>query len=342
MCLKTLLFHGSIIIGYYFKLNIFYVFYVMNKDYKKKLVLHVGLPKTSTTSLQTWAINNLELLKKHGVDFPIITHEKSKELINADYQLNILDEALVTGNFTRFYQLLNSATTDKILISSEFLTHKLYNIHPNFLVIFRKILAQYDTTLFLTIREKGSWLKSSWKEHLVSELAFVLTLDEFVTIPLMRRQCDIANLKQDLANAYGVKKIVDAEFEKNWIYVLEKTLDLHNVINLNQSNSMHISVSDDLAELIRQLNCMYPYSCEIRATFFALIQKSCSTQHRVFIGSYDRFAKNISVQKNKLKEIILQFKPQNATQQELCSLFIKNIEHNTNDGDFILNYSAKF
>lgn len=36
---------------------------------KKKIILHIGGPKTGTTSLQNWLINNKIFLERHNIDF---------------------------------------------------------------------------------------------------------------------------------------------------------------------------------------------------------------------------------------------------------------------------------
>ena len=36
---------------------------------KKKIILHIGSPKTGTTSFQNWLINNKNFLDDHNIDF---------------------------------------------------------------------------------------------------------------------------------------------------------------------------------------------------------------------------------------------------------------------------------
>ena len=36
---------------------------------KKKIILHIGSPKTGTTSLQNWLISNKIFLERHNIDF---------------------------------------------------------------------------------------------------------------------------------------------------------------------------------------------------------------------------------------------------------------------------------
>ena len=37
---------------------------------KKKVILHIGLPKTGTTALQHWCCQNRQNMRRAGVDYP--------------------------------------------------------------------------------------------------------------------------------------------------------------------------------------------------------------------------------------------------------------------------------
>lgn len=96
----------------------------------KKVVVHVGPPKTGTSAIQNWCVKNTEILNNYGVYYP--THEMDNNGISSGHLRNTCDireptnlgeRAKISFSEEKFLQLLNDFEASEyqtLLLSSEF------------------------------------------------------------------------------------------------------------------------------------------------------------------------------------------------------------------------------
>ena len=102
-----------------------------NLDNKQKTIyLHIGMPKTGSTSIQLFLYNNRELLEKQGIFYPVITNNNDKT--NARF-INFRQIILNFGNeinknkfknYNKFFEkyylpLIEKTDCEKIILSEE-------------------------------------------------------------------------------------------------------------------------------------------------------------------------------------------------------------------------------
>lgn len=180
----------------------------------KKLLLHIGLPKTGTTTLQQYLSENREALHKQGLLYPgqVFNHYKMVEEFNTSDR-----EYLSNSSFTHniFRQIKNTACTG-ILLSSEDFSHK-----PAFyLNKIRELVSVWELDieiqLIVMIRYQPHWLVSAYgqmvkgiksREH--------RTFDEFVELKTETPFLDYFRFLTKCASIEGVKKIIAAPFPPN-------------------------------------------------------------------------------------------------------------------------------
>lgn len=83
----------------------------------KRLVLHGGLPKTATSSLQSWFNSQATLLRQHGIYWGVpsaVEHSPKHQW---------LVEELISGSFARLKEALSHSEVDTLLLSTEGLTN---------------------------------------------------------------------------------------------------------------------------------------------------------------------------------------------------------------------------
>jgi hypothetical protein len=115
--------------------------------------------------------------------------------------------------------------------------------------------------------------------------ATALTYPEFCQLPRVQRLTNNEALQTDLKAAFGAQEVVLAQYEGDWLRVFREYLGLTDATGLTELELNHISVSDDLTELVRQVNAMHLPQQE-RNAFLANVQACFQTSHNMLRYSY--------------------------------------------------------
>ncbi|MFT3729151.1 MAG: hypothetical protein QM759_15115 [Terricaulis sp.] len=247
---------------------------------RKRLLLHVGMPKTGTSALQRWCETHRSALRAQGVDYP----ETDPQLIDPKHQF--LVPSLKSGNFERLNATLDASHSAALLLSMEGMTNHLYDFSEAALQGFRDAVRDYRVEVFMVVRDAEAWLRSFYKQAVINppiaaySYATPLTLNEFRQLPRVQRLMNIEQLKAYAAKAYGADALHLAQYESDWMGAFVSALgvdgDARNAA-LSQENT---SLTDDLVELIRQINAQ-GLDSEERAFVLAALSRSFETNHRV-------------------------------------------------------------
>ena len=254
----------------------------------RSLLLHVGLPKTATTSLQFWAHANRKPLAGHGIDYP----EAAGEVLVPKHQF-IVNE-LMTGQLDRTRAAVAASDAPRLFLSTEGLTNHLYDFAGDVLAQFRGILAARKVTLFVVLREREAWVRSYYKQAVLNPVmeryhyGTALTLDEFSRLERVRRLTDHAAVLRDAARAYGAADVVSAPFEGNWFGALLDALGVADASAFPAPERRHESLPDDLIELFRQVNAL-GIEAGLRQQFFGLMQRAVPSTHSILIRAGEAF-----------------------------------------------------
>jgi hypothetical protein len=244
----------------------------------ERILLHVGTTKTGTSALQKWCNDNRALLLEQGIDYPETSAgspHKHQELV-AD---------LMSGGVDTLMRHVSRDRAPCLFLSTEGLSNHLYDYRPMALQRFREALAGRRVEVFLVHRETSSWLQSLYRQVLVNSTnpAFVygtaLSLEEFSRLPRIRRQMNIPDLIEDLSSAYGAEQVTTCRYEEDWFGTLCDRLGLAGQgLALPRLEGVNLSITADMAELMRQLNALSLPEPERRA-MQVLFQNSWKTGH---------------------------------------------------------------
>jgi len=247
---------------------------------RRRLVLHVGLPKTGSSALQAWCNKARESLSRRGVTYP----KPSDKLIDPKHQF--LVPALKLNDLCELRNCLAENDTETLILSTEGLTNHLYDFQSEALAAFREAVSHYDVFVYMVVRERNAWTKSYYKQAIINppvaeyHYATPLSYAEFSKLPRVVRLTDHAALRSDVARAYGAHKVVVANYEEDWMKIFLDLLNIGAVQETFRLPEENRSVSDDLVEIIRQVNAMR-LPPESRAGVLATIQACFQTSHNV-------------------------------------------------------------
>jgi hypothetical protein len=232
-----------------------------------RLVLHVGLPKTGSCALQMWCHRNRDGLRRRGVHFPRTGAVPKHQFLVYGLHGNRLD---------RLHDTLAASEADTILLSSEGLSNGLYDFRPAALESFRRITRDHDVTVFVIARDATAWTRSYYKQLVITAPSAEfywgtsLEYEDFCGLSRVQRLCDIAALQEDLCAAFGATVVV-ARHEAGWMDDFLGVLRVSDIADLHPLTRENISVSDDVVELVRQVNGM-GLTVQDRASFITALR----------------------------------------------------------------------
>lgn len=221
------------------------------------LLLHVGLPKTGTTSLQKWCDSNRESLSLCGIDYPPADPDESAR----KHQFVVRE--LMSGTLRCTESLLLAADpAKKLLLSTEGLTNHLYDFPEASLSRFRELVAAWNVRILVVVRDEESWTKSYHKQLVLNPphedfgYATALPLSEFSWLPRVRRLLDHASLTRDLRTRFGARSVTVRRFEDDWFDGFRSWVGLDPGRPGPAPGHEHASCSDDVVEIVRLINRM--------------------------------------------------------------------------------------
>lgn len=288
----------------------------MSKSFR--IIFHVGLPKTGSSALQIWADANRRALRAQGINYPTIIGEE----IVPKHQF--LVPALMSNQLACIDRLIEENKYETLFLSTEGLSNHLYDFPEKSLEAFRALTASIDLKIFMVIRDPEAWTRSFYKQSVINPpiaaygYATPLRYEAFQQLPRVLRLTNTARLTREIQAAYGASEVVVARYEADWLNDLEELLRLkidETFTPIKQSNK---SVSDDLIELIRQVNAMKIPS-ESRKGFLSLLQNVLKTEHNI-LKLYAQEMSGASIAVSVLTDILLSLKPENKVQSDLIEM----------------------
>ena len=224
------------------------------------------------------------LLFEQGINYP----EPDKDLADPKHQF--LVSALQTNDLARLRRILEENQSDSVLLSTEGLTNHLYDFDAGALQTFRDLTLDYEVVIFIVVREKEPWLRSYYKQLVLNppiveyNYATPLRYAAFCELPRVCRLTNTPTLEADLFAFFGAETVVAARYEEDWMATF---LDLLGARSAREPElgRVHTSISDDLVELIRQVNALQLPAQE-RSDFLAFIQECFQTSHHTLKHRY--------------------------------------------------------
>ncbi|SMH47458.1 hypothetical protein [Mesorhizobium australicum] len=255
----------------------------------RKAVIHVGLPKTGTSALQDWCYRNRENFLADDIAYP----PPDSRSVSPKHQYIVED--LFSGHANRMREALQSTTERTVILTTEGLTNHLYDFSDGALEEFRAALRGFGVQIFLVVRDKEFFLKSYYKQAVINppilrfNYATSLSLDEFSALERTRRLADYDRLASDLSVKYGAANVVVSKYEGDWLSDLTKVAGITTSPTFASLQKVHVSVSDDVVEIVRQVNGK-SLTEQQRSQFLAVIQNVLHTEHnglRLYARQHD-------------------------------------------------------
>lgn len=243
-----------------------------------RLILHVGLPKTGSSSLQRWLDQNRANLRQQGINYP----ETGRETVDPKHQFIVT--GLLTNGLHRFQDVIAENRCPTLLLSAEGLTNHLYDFDPEALSRFRELTCDWPVDIVAVVRERDAWVKSYYKQAVTNppsdkyDYATALDLSTFSKLPRVQRLCAHEKLRADLATSFAARHVLVLKYEQDYLGGICDFVEIGSRDKLGELPRANLSLSDDLVELVRQVNAM-GLEKDARGSLLAAFQICMESDH---------------------------------------------------------------
>lgn len=140
-----------------------------------KLIIHIGAGKTGTTSIQTYLLQNQDLLNSKGFFYAGMCFEtlgKDKTWKNEPWSYRELSTHILYDEFynelNKYEQHCNRINCHTIILSNETFSNDISKLIPLFL----KIKKSFDLQIFFYVRSPEKWLKSAYQQWCIKHKGY--------------------------------------------------------------------------------------------------------------------------------------------------------------------------
>lgn len=231
------------------------------------IYLHIGMPKTGTTSLQKFLFLNREKLLEKGCLYPITGTNITSNQESKGYSHNSLVRVLSQNTnqkedwvsqcriWEECKKEINAIKPEKVIISAEFFTGPgIYN--QDLITMTKKLLDSYDVKIVIYLRRQDEFLRSYYCDL----ITFLIRTDIKEFILQWKYMADYAQTLELWKNEFGLENIIVKVFEKkqmkngNLFHDFLATVDLdHEELDLN-SEGIRENISIDSGKAIKLIN----------------------------------------------------------------------------------------
>lgn len=232
----------------------------------RKLFLHIGIPKTGSSSIQQYLSDHRDHLAKSGVLFPRSACLQEKDTAHnalayplmRDYP-RLVDRQLrrpIDQVAASLDEEIQSSKANRIIISSEALSHcGKHSARP--IRWLKDNFRAYEVRVIAYVRRPDAWLASAYAQAVKSNVFTTQTISEY----LASRQVTYFRPLHEFANVFGDDNMTVRIFSREHLHRGNVLADFLNLVGLvfNSNDSLgqakeNVSPGPKTIELFRLLN----------------------------------------------------------------------------------------
>lgn len=246
----------------------------------KTLYIHIGTPKTSTTSIQNFCGLNREKLKEQGVLYPIMNYHYERKSVNRNghFLIGTIKEN-GTRNKEKEKQVFNSEMQyivdcfkdyDTILISDESIWWATSTRRKGLWKDLKKHSEQhnYQIKVIVYLRRQDQFMMSRYNQKLKTDfIASTQSFDEYFADMNGRFKCvmDYRERIDNIAKSISKENVIVKRFDRNYFYNGDLNQDFLHILGVKVDDSFqqlketaNTGISVQSGEIKRVLNRLKP------------------------------------------------------------------------------------
>lgn len=249
----------------------------------RKVVLHVGLPKTGTSYVQNWFYKNSSELLHHGINYP---RQATSPL---EHKHQFLVDALLARRYwassraKRAWQIsretssVNQSST--LVLSAEGISRYAQEFTYKNTRRLREVFSDYAFQIFLVKRNRDEWLKSYHQQIVLNPSSRsgqernTLTQSELAGISRVKAMLDIDALRGILEERFSPCEVFISDYDADWWQLLLDETGVPDKMRHPRGRmNIHRSLDENTIEFIRQINLLHLPRSE-RSSLLGLLQE---------------------------------------------------------------------
>lgn len=246
----------------------------------KTLYIHIGTPKTGTTSIQNFCGLNREKLKGQGVLYPIMNYHYERKSVNRNghFLIGTIKEN-GTRNKEKEKQVFNSEMQyivdcfkdyDTILISDESIWWATSTRRKGLWKDLKKHSEQhnYQIKVIVYLRRQDQFMMSRYNQKLKTDfIASTQSFDEYFADMNGRFKCvmDYRERIDNIAKSISKENVIVKRFDRNYFYNGDLNQDFLHILGVKVDDSFqqlketaNTGISVQSGEIKRVLNRLKP------------------------------------------------------------------------------------
>jgi len=230
---------------------------------KKKLFIHIGTPKTGTSSVQWFLYNNYDKLLEHNILYP-----KSIVESGNNPKQQPLFSCIHSGNADGLHALLQRLSseiipsTTSVMVSSEGFYHHTDELTESAWKLICQLGQLYDLRIIVFLRPQADYIESMYRQYMKNprginpEYGSSLTIQELMAKPKLKLNMDYYGSLMRWAANVGEANIIVKEYSSSVIDDFISLFDLDAGFNKSRivRNS---SITRQMAEILRRVNPLF-------------------------------------------------------------------------------------
>nr|WP_296190197.1 hypothetical protein [uncultured Anaerobutyricum sp.] len=266
----------------------------------KTLYIHIGCPKTGTTSLQYFCKENSDTLAEHGIYFPVfpqrypgVGHFRNAHFLfghqyNSDGQIDFLEEKRIF-RLNMDHIIYKFSKYDNILISDEGLW---YAAHYNKKYLWETLQKEALTNSFkikiiVYLRRQDALLNSIWNQKIkeAKQRYRSMTWDKFTNLSVPAAYLNYDEGLSEIADYFGFKNIIVRRYGKRYFKNGSIYDDFLDTLGLTLTDDYTIStfernlgLSGNAREIQRILNTI-PDASQSELSYFKRLLANVSLEN---------------------------------------------------------------
>lgn len=210
----------------------------------KKLYLHIGTPKTGTSTLQYFFSINKEVLYNKGIFYPDgIEYDKSGGIESTAGNFGWLTRVKEPKRMFEKFITDVFAQTDSVLCSTENIWLEIED-KPNFLMDIKKMFPDLEIKVIVYLRKQIDYLESQYREF-IRVLSLSEPFEEIIksnnpVVCMLRRTLDYYSIIDDMAKVIGKENILVRPYETEQFIGGNIISDFLNLLGIELDNEFKL------------------------------------------------------------------------------------------------------
>lgn len=183
-----------------------------NSDNKKRrIILHIGMQKTGSSTIQRHFRSRHEMLGKAGILYPVVSKNVAHSFLRNQFLQN---KRRFRKSLNSIHEEANTNHIDNIVISTEDFSILNRARVKTLAKIFLKLFQDFHFTVVVYLRRQDKWIESLYRQVVKGKKLYINEIEKFQIRPRTRALMDYYAVLAPWAEAFGKDNVIVRTYER--------------------------------------------------------------------------------------------------------------------------------